>query len=274
MRSRNIKPGFFHNEVLGSADPLLGILFEGLWCMADREGRLEDRPLRICAVIFPYRRKLNEQAVDKMLTWLDHENFIRRYSVDGKRYIQVLEFSKHQSPHVKEPPSKIPALSSKEHRASTGPSPGVAPGPTALIPDSGSLIPDSGSPSLPSTSEPVEGVRARIGARRNGSRANGTNPRALGTNPRAVENASLRAWRAVEPIVDQVKSTASEPVAKRLTWDYVRQCVDPLMWQAIEQIGGCAVIANRDRFTTTKIQARFRSAFERLVKIEREEHAH
>ena len=48
-RSRNIKPSLFKNEVLGVADPLYTILFEGLWVLADREGRLEDRPLRIKA---------------------------------------------------------------------------------------------------------------------------------------------------------------------------------------------------------------------------------
>lgn len=48
-RSRNIKPGLFKNEVLGVADPIYTILFQGLWVLADREGRLEDRPMRIKA---------------------------------------------------------------------------------------------------------------------------------------------------------------------------------------------------------------------------------
>ena len=43
-RARNIKPGFFKNEILGVADPLYSLLFEGLWVLADRAGRLEDRP--------------------------------------------------------------------------------------------------------------------------------------------------------------------------------------------------------------------------------------
>jgi hypothetical protein len=53
MRACNIKPGFFKNEVLGTAVPILSLLFSGLWGLADREGRLEDRPLRIKAEIFP-----------------------------------------------------------------------------------------------------------------------------------------------------------------------------------------------------------------------------
>ena len=44
MRARNLKPSIFKNELLAVADPLYTLVFEGLWCLADREGRLEDRP--------------------------------------------------------------------------------------------------------------------------------------------------------------------------------------------------------------------------------------
>lgn len=53
-RARNIKPGFFANEDLAECDPLARLLFAGLWCLADREGRLEDRPKRIRAELLPY----------------------------------------------------------------------------------------------------------------------------------------------------------------------------------------------------------------------------
>lgn len=53
-RARNIKPGFFANEDLAECEPLARLLFAGLWCLADREGRLEDRPKRIRAELLPY----------------------------------------------------------------------------------------------------------------------------------------------------------------------------------------------------------------------------
>lgn len=105
-RARNIKPGFFKNEILGVADPLYSLLFEGLWVLADREGRLEDRPLRIKAEIFPYREGL---SMDNMLDWLDKNGFIRRYTSQGKKCILVLEFVKHQNPHKNEAESELPA---------------------------------------------------------------------------------------------------------------------------------------------------------------------
>lgn len=107
-RARNIKPGFFKNEILGVADPLYSLLFEGLWVLADRSGRLEDRPLRIKGEVFPYRDGLN---VDAMLTWLESNGFIRRYTAQGKKCILVLEFVKHQNPHKNEAESELPAPS-------------------------------------------------------------------------------------------------------------------------------------------------------------------
>ena len=104
-RSRNIKPGFFLNEDLGTGDPYVQLLFAGLWCLADREGRLEDRPLRIKAEIFPYRESLD---INGYLTVLSRLNFIIRYHVDGNHYIQITNFKKHQAPHHTEKSSVIP----------------------------------------------------------------------------------------------------------------------------------------------------------------------
>lgn len=104
MRLRTIKPGFFKNEDLGEIAPLGRILFAGLWCMADREGRLEDRPKRIKAEVLPY----DECDADGLLKDLADKEFILRYEVGGDRFIQVLEFTKHQQPHYKEEGSKIP----------------------------------------------------------------------------------------------------------------------------------------------------------------------
>ncbi len=97
MRARNIKPGFFKNENLGKKDPLARILFAGLWSMADREGRLEDRPARIKAEILPY----DSCDIESLLTSLAEgdDPFILRYESNGRRCIQVIHFLKHQNPH-------------------------------------------------------------------------------------------------------------------------------------------------------------------------------
>lgn len=104
MRARNLKPGFFKNEILSSLPPQTRLLFAGLWLLADRKGRLEDRPLRIKAELFPY----DDWNIDTMLTELDQAVFIKRYSITNEKYIQILNFEKHQTPHWQEKDSIIP----------------------------------------------------------------------------------------------------------------------------------------------------------------------
>lgn len=104
-RIRYVKPGLFSNEVLGQMTAHARLLFIGLWCHADREGRLEDRPARLKAELFPY----DEIDVDELLTALHRKKFVRRYRIGKSRYIQINKFLDHQKPHYKEPPSLIPA---------------------------------------------------------------------------------------------------------------------------------------------------------------------
>lgn len=140
MRARSIKPGICDNEILGTADPFYTLLFERLWMIADRKGRLEDRPLRIKAQAFPYREGLD---VDAMLNWLADHEFICRYSVGAGKYIQILAFPKHQSPHKNEQESVIPAMD-EQSTAKVVPPENHGSAKDALTPDSGLLTPDSG----------------------------------------------------------------------------------------------------------------------------------
>lgn len=151
-RSRNIKPGFFKNDQLAELPFEFRILFQGLWCEADREGRLLDRPKRLKAEIFPY----DEVDVDRGLSMLNSAGFIRRYVVDGAGYIQITNFAKHQNPHKKEAPSEHPGLDKAEHRESTVQDPEI-PERAGLIPDSPFLIPDS---SVKATVQPTAAPRS------------------------------------------------------------------------------------------------------------------
>ena len=104
VRSRNIKPGFFKNEELMECSFAARLLFPGLWMMADRNGYMEDRPKRIKIEIFPN----DNIEVDTLLSELAENGLIIRYEVDGKRYIFIPTFSRHQSPFPKEKASNIP----------------------------------------------------------------------------------------------------------------------------------------------------------------------
>jgi hypothetical protein len=110
VRARNIKPGFFDNEDLAEGGPCAQVLFEGLWCLADREGRLENRPMRIKAKVFPYYdpKEYGGKDVNDLLIFLAEKRFIRFYAVDGLNLISILNFTKHQSPHSTERQSNLP----------------------------------------------------------------------------------------------------------------------------------------------------------------------
>jgi hypothetical protein len=103
-RIRSIKPEFFDDEDLCSLPYSHRLAFIGLWVQADREGRLEDRPLRLRARIFPY----DDVDMEAILADLTTAGFIIRYVVSGRAYIQVKAFLHHQIPTRDEPTSEIP----------------------------------------------------------------------------------------------------------------------------------------------------------------------
>lgn len=105
-RARLLKPGFFTNDQLGELQPLARLLFAGMWTIADREGRLEDRPRRIRAEVLPY----DDVDADGLLDELAAHGFVTRYEEAGQRLVQITSFAKHQSPHPKEPASQLPAM--------------------------------------------------------------------------------------------------------------------------------------------------------------------
>lgn len=156
-RARNIKPGFFTNDVLAECEPLARLLFAGLWLHCDREGRMEDRPKKIKAEILPY----DNCDAEQLLSQLQEHGFIVRYSSRGCRYIQVTNFTKHQNPHVKESPSDIPALN--ESGASTVQASEI-PEAAGLNPESLILNPESGIPQ-PETPAPAEPTPRRAKTR-------------------------------------------------------------------------------------------------------------
>ena len=153
-RSRNIKPGFFTNDQLAELPALTRLLFVGLWTIADRDGRIEDRPKKVKAETMPY----DNFDCDEALSDLQRAGFIVRYASGGTNVIQVVNWDKHQNPHVKEQPSTLPTqdknqTSTVQEPDKPQPSTEVA----GLIPDSGFLIPDP-SPLIPDCSTDVEGA--------------------------------------------------------------------------------------------------------------------
>lgn len=151
-RTRNIKPDDFLDDVLGAEDfPIEAhFLRVGMNCLADKEGRLEDRPQKIRAQIFPYRTSLD---VEDLLAKLVQAKSIQRYSVGGQRFIQLVGFVESQNPHPNEAKSRLPGpeLHNVGNDTPAHVITGAIPKPREdtpgrhLISDPGSLISDPGS---------------------------------------------------------------------------------------------------------------------------------
>lgn len=109
-RIRYLKPEFFSDEDLAELPFQTRITFAGLWCFADKAGRLEDRPKYLKAMIFPYDNVDMEKQIE-LLGKGKHENgipFIQRYEVEGLKFIQIVRWDKHQKPHHTEKESIFP----------------------------------------------------------------------------------------------------------------------------------------------------------------------
>ena len=174
MRSRNIKPGFFTDEDLVECSFGARLLFAGLPCLADRMGRLEDRPKKIKMLLFPADNLNCSELLDELVS----AGKIKRYEVDGKRCVWIPGFLNHQEPHRREKTSTLP-----RHPEDDNPEEGVQAkdepgsvlgqnkseprkGRAALIPDSSFLIPDS--PPTPHSEESSEGLHGGVEENPNG----------------------------------------------------------------------------------------------------------
>lgn len=118
------------NEELARLGPYAQLFFIGLWQCSDKEGRLEDRPARLHAAIFPYYPEVD---VEKILHGLADSGFIVRYEVGRRRLIWVITFRKHQRIHGTEAEmqSHLPAPPAPPEESEPPPPP-AAPSPPEL----------------------------------------------------------------------------------------------------------------------------------------------
>jgi hypothetical protein len=99
-RIRTIKPEFWTDEKVVELSPLARLLFVGIWNFVDDFGRVEFSSARLKMQIFP----ADSLEVSPLLQEIENVGLIILYDVDGKRYLQVTNFRKHQAvkPDAKE----------------------------------------------------------------------------------------------------------------------------------------------------------------------------
>lgn len=91
MKKRMIDPEIFSDDRLGNCGAYALSLYIGLLCSCDVEGKLEDRPRKIQAKIFPYNPTLD---VNQCLNEMVQAGLLIRYEVEGVKVILVNNFDK------------------------------------------------------------------------------------------------------------------------------------------------------------------------------------
>ncbi len=83
------------------------VVWAYLPCFADKEGRLDDKPISLKMAMLP-----NDAVnMDAILSELASRQFVARYQVDGRRFIEIRNWSRYQRPYPKEPKSHRPQYS-------------------------------------------------------------------------------------------------------------------------------------------------------------------
>lgn len=159
-RIRNIKPEFFTNADLAERERASGlplrVAYAGLWCQADREGRLRWDPTRLKLAILPH----DQVDFGAVLEALAEGGYLQRYVVEGRTYATIPTFREHQQVHPREAASKLPAPPSVDNH-SDQPAPDAAdvpekadnvqPSPVPVPEKAGNVLPFPGAATAPSS---------------------------------------------------------------------------------------------------------------------------
>src|SRR3974390_2960880 len=104
-RIRTIKPQMFRDDrFIDLSSDTVRLFFVALLTVVDDEGRAPYAPREIRREIFPDRVELDAAPI---LNELDRIGLVVLYEVDGKRYLAIRNFTKHQRIDRKTP-SKLP----------------------------------------------------------------------------------------------------------------------------------------------------------------------
>ena len=123
-RIRSIKPAFFTSVTIAALALPARLTFVGLWTHVDDEGRCLYDPRLLKAALWPLDDAVSAAAVDDMVLELERHGLVLTYNVDGRNYLQVINFGEHQ--RISKPQkSKLPPIPPGTFRARSAPVPGT-----------------------------------------------------------------------------------------------------------------------------------------------------
>lgn len=106
-RIRSVHPDAMKSEKLAACTAEAERCYWRLLPHCDDEGRAEDHPKLLAAYMFPLVDAADEYAVDDWLAELAALELLVRYTVEGRRFLQVARWGDYQKPQKKQE-SKLP----------------------------------------------------------------------------------------------------------------------------------------------------------------------
>lgn len=106
MPNRILKESICYSESIKNLSWFEEILFYRLIVNADDYGRLDGRLEMLQARLFPLRRDISEKTISKSLNVLTTAGMVQTYEYDGRPFLQLTAWEKHQQVRAKK--SKFP----------------------------------------------------------------------------------------------------------------------------------------------------------------------
>jgi hypothetical protein len=104
MRARWLKPEFFTDKKIASLGPIVALVYEALWCMADDGGTAPCDADTVKAQMFYRWSAVGVPEISGALTELSCAGMIVRYTVGDDTFCAIKSWKKHQQVHK---PSKF-----------------------------------------------------------------------------------------------------------------------------------------------------------------------
>ena len=95
MRIRTIKPEFWESESLGRVSREARLLFIGLFSCCDDSGRTRASSRLLASRLYPYDEDAG-RLLERWLAELEAQGCIRRYTVEGDKYLDIPKWLSHQ----------------------------------------------------------------------------------------------------------------------------------------------------------------------------------
>lgn len=127
MKIRSVRPEFFTDPTMAQLDAMARLLYVGLWCYVDDDGRGEWLPKLIEGQIFPHE----DVDIDALLEQCVRSGRVVRYTDGNREFFYIPTFTRYQKPNRKvdsklpDPsecrnPSSDPAPTVREQRVRSG----------------------------------------------------------------------------------------------------------------------------------------------------------